>query len=104
MAEYIEREALLRELKEKHDDMMQDKEYYSKKKLWHEALSYARTVSIVECQPTADVVEVRRGRWLPQVLLGHREWDCSECKTLGVPTWKCCPVCGAIMDRKGEGE
>lgn len=60
MAEYIEREALLKELKEKHDDMMQDEEYYGKKRLWHEALSHARVESIVECQPTADVVEVVR--------------------------------------------
>ena len=60
MAEYIEREALLKELKEKHDDMMQDEEYYGKRRLWHEALSHARVESIVECQPTADVVEVVR--------------------------------------------
>ena len=46
----------------------------------------------------ADVAPVRHGRWLPQVVLGQKAWDCSECKTLGSPHWKWCPVCGAKMD------
>lgn len=37
-------------------------------------------------------------RWLPQILLGERVWDCSECKTIGSPLWKRCPVCEAKMD------
>ena len=40
----------------------------------------------------------KRGRWLPQMLLGQRIWDCSECKTIGSPHWKRCPVCEAKMD------
>ena len=44
--------------------------------------------------------EVKYGRWLPQILLGQRVWDCSECATLGSPSWKRCPVC----ERKMEGE
>ena len=47
---------------------------------------------------TADVAPVRHGRWLPQVVLGQKAWDCSECKTLGSPHWKWCPVCGCMMD------
>ena len=46
----------------------------------------------------ADVAPVRHGRWLPQVVLGQKAWDCSECKTLGSPQWKWCPVCGCKMD------
>lgn len=41
--------------------------------------------------------EVKYGRWLPQLLLGQRVWDCSECKTLGSPRWKRCPVCERKM-------
>lgn len=48
--------------------------------------------------PDADVAPVRHGRWLPQVVLGQKAWDCSECKTLGSPHWKWCPVCGCKMD------
>jgi hypothetical protein len=46
----------------------------------------------------ADVAPVRHGRWFPQVVLGQKAWDCSECKTLGSPHWKWCPVCGCKMD------
>ena len=48
--------------------------------------------------PAADVAPLVHGRWLPQVVLGQKSWDCSECKTLGSPQWKWCPVCGAKMD------
>ena len=50
---------------------------------------------------TSDVAPVRHGRWLPQVVLGQKAWDCSECKTLGSPHWKWCPVCGCKMDLEG---
>ena len=50
----------------------------------------------------ADVAPVRHGRWLPQVVLGKKAWDCSDCKTLGSPHWKWCPVCGAKMDLEEE--
>ena len=52
----------------------------------------------VDAIPAADVAPVRHGRWLPQVILGQKAWDCSECKTLGSPHWKWCPVCGCMMD------
>lgn len=46
----------------------------------------------------SDVERVKHGQWLPQILLGEQVWDCSECKTLGSPHWKRCPVCEAKMD------
>ena len=52
--------------------------------------------------PVADVAPVRHGRWLPQVVLGQKAWDCSECKTLGSPHWKWCPICGCRMDLEGD--
>ena len=58
-------------------------------------------VDDIEKIPAADVAPVRHGRWLPQVVLGQKAWDCSECKTLGSPHWKWCPVCGAMMDLEG---
>lgn len=47
--------------------------------------------------------ERKKGRWLPQILLGKRVWDCSECKTLGSPHWIACPVCGADMRGTEDG-
>ena len=54
----------------------------------------------IDNQPCAECNQyepVKRGRWLPQILLGERVWDCSECKTIGSPQWKRCPVCEAKM-------
>ena len=58
----------------------------------------------IELLPAPDVEPVRHGRWLPQIVLGTRVWDCSECKTIGSPTWKRCPVCEAKMDEEGTHE
>ena len=52
--------------------------------------------SILNIQ-AADVEPVKCGRWLPQILNGTRIWNCSECKTVGSPQWKRCPVCEAKM-------
>lgn len=50
--------------------------------------------------PTIEAEPVKHGRWLPQILLGARAWGCSECKTIGSPAWKRCPVCEAKMDEE----
>ena len=63
--------------------------------------------------PTADVVEVRHGRWLTTDAYPHHLY-CSVCyKTyaknakwvneLDLPT-NCCPNCGAPMDKEDEHE
>ena len=52
----------------------------------------------IEEQPTADIEEVKHGQWMPQILLGEKVWHCSECKTIGSPQWKRCPICEAKMD------
>ena len=41
--------------------------------------------------------EERKGRWIPYTVCGQQVWDCSECKTMGSPRWKSCPVCTADM-------
>lgn len=46
--------------------------------------------------PAADVEPVVRGWWIPD---GYTVC-CSECKTLGSPQWKRCPVCEAKMEGK----
>ena len=43
---------------------------------------------------TIDAVPVVHGRWIPD----GNTVCCSECKTLGSPQWKGCPVCLARMD------
>ena len=48
----------------------------------------------------ADVAPVWHGRWVHKILLGEQTWFCSECKTIGSPAWKRCPVCEAKMDEE----
>ena len=108
MAEYIEREALIRAAR-------QDKAI---------GLCIADIVDVqnlINDQPAADVVEVRHGEWVSE-LVGEMVGDdldggmkmikytCSLCgfrHRLYVPwrlTWKYCPNCGAKMDGKGNDD
>lgn len=89
---------------------MAEKEYIEREALWR-AFEYEPfydnadrdeiVLPKIDAFPAADVAPVVHGRWLPQILLGRRVWDCSECKTLGTPHWKRCPVCEAKMDLEG---
>ena len=63
---------------------------------------------MIDSIPAADAEEVRHGRWIEQTISGEQTLCCSECKTLGSPQWKRCPVCEAKMDGgkenvQGEG-
>ena len=81
MTEYIEREAAIE----------------AAKHAWAKGIEPSQYMEII---PAADVEPVKHGRWLPQILNGTRIWDCSECKTIGSPQWKRCPVCEAKMDEE----
>lgn len=87
MAEYIEREAAKEELVS-WARCINDPKY----------LFTEDAMCVLDGMKAADVEPVTHGRWLPQILLGERVWDCSECKTLGSPHWKRCPVCEAKME------
>lgn len=68
-------------------------------------LTYAR--SVFETAETADVQEVRHGRWISNDLGGYKwAYYCSECGWVdGYPfndRHKYCPHCGAKMDGERE--
>lgn len=92
MAEYIEREKLLRDINHYH-------------------LSDGKFQHWVEVQPAADVAQVRHGRWIEKEKYTFGiMYDCSLCENRildnGHP-WKYCPNCGAKMDERainGEDE
>ena len=56
----------------------------------------------IKAIPAADVAQVRHGRWVHKILLGEQTWFCSECKTIGSPAWKRCPVCEAKIDLEAQ--
>ena len=94
MAEYIEREALLDEIR----------------RIGGHGLSEWDTLGVralVVRQPTADVVEVRHGKWVRAINQKHSaKWSskvaCSVCRCKGYERYNYCPNCGAKMDGKGE--
>ena len=95
MAEYIEREALMRNLKQ----------------FAYEQLT-PLVESLIQKQPAADVVEVRHGKWkLKQyeggILDGEIYDECSICEYQRFfddirfkTAFNYCPKCGAKMDGK----
>ena len=89
MAEYIEREALLK----------------SKDWLSLQDFDRARAKVIILGRPAADMVEVRHGEWEMQ------KFPITMCSVCGALRncetergWNYCPNCGAKMDGKGDGE
>ena len=115
MAEYIEREAVI--------DEIEGTTWYHiscQKKLVEGAASEADALykatdiyNVIKSAPTADVVEVRHGKWIEnQEPLGWCDVDCAECSACheswiidedsSIEDYECmwhyCPNCGAKMD------
>ena len=90
MAEYIEREAALREIERREALMVGDKR-----------VSVDAMKSFIKNRPDADVAPVRHGRWIAS----HDEFcACSICKYPVYAGWNQtnhCPNCGAKMDGGG---
>ena len=103
MTEYIEREALMRRIKEIH--CAECDSYHGVR---CRACCVDDTLDYIDSEPAADVATVRHGQW---------EWDtediyrCSNCaekshvkEVMGRPAWCYCPWCGARMDGGDDGE
>ena len=90
MAEYIEREAILKEAESRI--------------MW--GASAAAVYELIRAIPAADVAPVRHGRWIEKEKYSFGiMYDCSLCEDRildnGHP-WNYCPNCGAKMDG-GDG-
>ena len=104
MAEYIERESLVENLRKSHE--------YHARNSREEVLLY-RDIRIVSEQPVADVAPVVHGHWIRyhEADIGWDEYGyrCSNCKIEleDKDFWdmftKRCPNCGARMDGDGNG-
>ena len=63
-------------------------------------IPFETLVSDLRGMKASDVEPVKRGRWVHKILYGEQAWFCSECKTIGSPAWKRCPVCESKMDEE----
>lgn len=101
MAEYIEREAFLKDIEKRYclpcKEAGKDHNGCKCRACWVDDMRG----EVIDA-PTADVAPVVHGRWAH---LGGDEWCCSACgfviTTEGSwdkPTKKCCEDCGARMD------
>ena len=100
MAEYIEREALMRRIKEIHCAECDSYHGVKCRACWVDD-----TLDYIDCEPAADVAKGRHGNWCWE----GRFRACSICgsyveftETLGASHWKYCPYCGAKMDGNME--
>lgn len=95
MSEYIERGALIEEVESLTMTVTGMREG---KNVLREALTMYREAVLSEIKeaPTADVVEVKHGRWKN----GHIGWvTCSLCKYENdITRFPYCPNCGSRMD------
>ena len=102
MAEYIEREALMRRIKEIHCAECDSYHGVRCRACWVDD-----TLDYIDCEPAADVAPVRHGRWIePQRLYyGAKQYECSLCysdifwkKHSITEKYPHCPNCGCRMD------
>ena len=115
MAEYIEREAVIDEIESTtwyHINCQ--KNLVEGAACEADALYKATDIyNVIKSAPTADVVEVRHGKWIEnQEPLGWCDVDCAECSVCHESwimdedssiddcecMWHYCPHCGAKMD------
>lgn len=99
MAEYIEREALIKRICEEKCRT----EYGKCQKGKHDDKIILCVCDFINFQPTADVAPVKHGRWIKQENYPGTYSKCSECdQRVGgyAPNYKFCPNCGAKMDQE----
>ena len=99
MAEYIEKDALVRMLRAKAE-MGRLSEY---------SVCFDNVAKMIELLPAADVEEVKHGKWIGKQLDNFRKYEvtCSNCGWIGIENYDSyndpsdfnyCPNCGAKMD------
>lgn len=90
--------------------MKRSEAYFILEDMWRDANNQQREaieiaqddIQFVDLMPS-DLEIVKHGRWIEQTISGEQTWCCSECKTLGSPHWKRCPVCEAKMNGGKDG-
>ena len=93
MAEYIEREALMRRIKEIHCAECDSYHGVRCRACWVDD-----TLDYIDSEPAADVAPVVHGRWLCVDTDTEQFFLCNRCKKKEYWESDYCPNCGCRMD------
>lgn len=100
MDEYIERDALMRRIKEIHCAECDSYHGARCRACWVDD-----TLDYIDSEPAADVSQVRHGVWLDNGIPESVLSLCSECGIVyGSSSFNYCPNYGAKMDREMEAK
>lgn len=102
MAEYIDREEIIKHIEEKLDKLTDMPEMGARIAAMESA--YNNTLNYIMQIPAADVEPVKHREWKEITTHNGCTYDydcvCSECRRSGHPLDNYCPNCGAKMDGK----
>ena len=93
MAEYIEREALMRQIKEIHCAECDSYHGVRCRACWVDD-----TLDYIDSEPAADVAPVRHGKWLCVDTDTEQFFLCNRCKKKEYWESDYCQNCGSKMD------
>lgn len=101
MPRYIDAEKLLKKMGERYNNFLRLEGYYE-----HFTMGYGEATETVENEPTADVQEVKHGKWL-RVSEFQKSWTrvCSVCGNRSYMIRKVypyCPNCSAKMEKSDD--
>lgn len=94
MATYIDKDALLHKMQERHEKIARDYGDYDQY-----VLGFGAALELLKIAPAiTDVHEDEEGKW---VRMNNKEVKCSCCSLIRNITtqegWRFCPSCGALM-------
>lgn len=97
MARYIDAEPMLREAIEERKFVFSMADMFKNEIIVRTV--YNDLAEFIDKQPTADVEEVKHGKWQHKLdCNGYGCYECSCCNTLHEYDTDYCPNCGAKMD------
>ena len=103
MSDYIKREDAIKSIKPMVGIWADDGRFY---------VDYQRVLDIINNELSADVVEVRHGKWSHNYVkdgMEYNDWFNLHCSVCGETQrdawgkWNYCPYCGAKMDEEEQG-
>ena len=94
MPRYIDADALMKLL----ESLISAREKWITNNAPYEISGIYAAVCAIEDSPTADVAEVKRGKWEVVDEAEPRRYGCSRCKRLSWTADNYCSYCGAKME------